>query len=79
MTLLWDFLKAQIGKPYGHLAIVAFAVNRDWRAPDVWFGGEPVAAGLEHAGVVRKLVLCVNGLDVRDLYLVVSAIAPMND
>jgi hypothetical protein len=28
----WDFLKAQPGKPYDKLAIVAFAVNRDWRA-----------------------------------------------
>ena len=27
----WDFLKAQIGKPFDKLAIVAFAVNRDSR------------------------------------------------
>jgi len=36
-----------------------------------------VAAGLEHAEVVRKLASCVNRLEVRDLYLVVSAIAPV--
>jgi hypothetical protein len=41
----WDFLKAQIGKPYDKLAIVAFAVNRDWRSPDAWFRDELVAAG----------------------------------
>jgi hypothetical protein len=43
---------------------------------DAWFCDELVAAGLEDAEVVRKLVPCVNRLDVRDLYLVVSAIAP---
>jgi hypothetical protein len=71
----WDFLKALLGKPYDKLAIVAFAVNRDWRSPDAWFCDELVAAGLEHAEVVRKLAPCVNRLDVRDLYLIVSAIA----
>jgi hypothetical protein len=74
----WDFLKAQLGKPYDKLAIAAFAFNRNWRSPDAWFCGELVAAGLEHAEVVRKLVPCVNRLDVRDLYLIVSAIAPAN-
>jgi hypothetical protein len=36
-----------------------------------------VAARLEHAEVVRKLAPEVNRLDVRDLYLVVSGIAPL--
>jgi hypothetical protein len=36
-----------------------------------------VAARLEHAEVVRKLAPEVNRLDVRDLYLVVSGIAPV--
>jgi hypothetical protein len=70
-------LKEQIGKPYDNLAIAAFAFDRDWRTPDAWFCDELVAAGLEHAGVVRKLAPEVNRLDVRDLYLVVSAIAPV--
>ena len=74
----WDFLKAQIGKPYDKLAIAAFAFNRDWRSPDAWFCDELVAAGLEHADVVRRLAACVNRVDVRDLYLLVSAIAPVN-
>jgi hypothetical protein len=73
----WEFLKAQVGKPYDKLAIAAFAFNRDWRTPDAWFCDELVAAGLEQAEVVRKLAPCVNRLDVRDLYLVVSAIAPV--
>jgi hypothetical protein len=61
----WDFLKAQVGKPYDKPAIVAFAVNRDWHSPDAWFGDEVVAAELEHAEVARKLAPCVNRLDAR--------------
>jgi hypothetical protein len=73
--LYWDFLREQVGKPYDTLAIVAFALDRDWRSTDAWFCDELVAAGLEHAGVVHKLAPSVNRVDVRDLYLVVSAIA----
>jgi len=71
-------LPAQIGKPYDKLAIFAFEVDRVWRSKDAWFRDELVAAGLEHAEVVRRLAPCVNRLDVRDLYLVVSAIAPVH-
>lgn len=46
----YDFLHAQIGKPYDRLAIVAFAVNRDWRERDQWFCSELVAAALEVCG-----------------------------
>jgi hypothetical protein len=63
--------------PYDKLAIAAFAFYRDWRSKDAWFSDELVAAGLERAEVVRQLAPCVNRLDVRDLYLVVSAIAPV--
>jgi hypothetical protein len=73
----YDFLKAQLGKPYDIKSIVAFAFNRDWREQDAWFCDELVAAGLEHAEVVRKLAPCVNRLDVRDVYLLVSALAPV--
>jgi hypothetical protein len=76
--LYWDFLREQIGKPYDTLAIVAFALDRDWRSPDAWFCDELVAAGLEHAGLVHKLAPQINRVNVRDLYLVVSAIAPVN-
>jgi hypothetical protein len=74
----WDLLKAQASKPYDMKAIVAFAVNRDWRSPDAWFCDKLVAAGLEQVEVVPKLAPTVNRLDVRGLYLVVSAIAPVN-
>jgi hypothetical protein len=74
----YDFLKAQLGKPYDKLAIAAFAFNRDWREANAWFCDELVAAGLERAEVVRKLAPCVNRLDVRDVYLIVSALAPVS-
>jgi hypothetical protein len=73
----YAFVQAQIGKPYDTAAIVAFALDRNWRTPDAWFCDELVAAGLVQAGAVRKLAPLVNRLDVRDLYLVVSAIAPV--
>jgi hypothetical protein len=73
--LYWDVLREQIGKPYDTLAIVAFALDRDWRSPDAWFCDELVAAGLEHAGLAHKLAPQINCVNVRDLYLVVSAIA----
>jgi hypothetical protein len=73
----WKFITAQIGKPYDSLAIAAFAFDRDWREPDAWFCDELVAAALEAGQVVRRLAGQVNRLDVRDLYLVVSAIAPV--
>jgi hypothetical protein len=73
----WKFIIAQIGKPYDKLAIAAFAFDRDWRTPDAWFCDELVAASLEAGQVVRRLAGQVNRLNVRDLYLVVSAIAPV--
>ena len=68
------FLKEQVGKlmtssPSRRLRSIA------WRSKDAWFCDELVAAGLEHAEVVRRLAPCVNRLDLRDLYLVVSPIA----
>jgi hypothetical protein len=59
--LYWNFLHKQIGKPYDTLAIAAFAFNRDWRSPDAWFCDELVAAGLEHAEVVRRLAPASTG------------------
>jgi hypothetical protein len=63
--LYWNFLHEQIGKPYETLAIVAFALDCDWRSPDACLCDELVAAGLEHAGVVHKLAPCINRVDAR--------------
>jgi uncharacterized protein YycO len=72
-TAWLSFLYNQIGKPYDETAIVAFAVERDWRQPDSWFCSELVAAGLEASGwLPQKLAFGVNEITPRDLLLVVS-------
>jgi hypothetical protein len=75
----WSFIAKQIGKPYDTWAIAAFVFDRDWRTPDAWFCDELVARGLEVAGIVRKLAVQTHRLDVRDLYLIVSAIADVDE
>ena len=68
-----NFLMAQIGKPYDSTAIAAFAVERDWRAPDSWFCSELQAAALEACGFFPKpLANSVNEITPRDLLLCVS-------
>jgi uncharacterized protein YycO len=70
----WKFLVDQIGKPYDKLAIIGFAVDRDWRKAGHWFCSELIAAALEHAGVIKRLEPHVNRVTPRDLFLVCSAI-----
>lgn len=47
----WEFLDAQIGKPYDFGAIAGILIHRDWRNPNKWFCSELVAAAFEYAGV----------------------------
>jgi hypothetical protein len=70
----YDFVMAQVGKQYDSTAIAAFAVGRDWRAPDSWFCSELNAAGLEESGVVPPLSAPVNKVAPDDLLLVLSAL-----
>jgi class 3 adenylate cyclase len=51
--------------------VLTFRCQVGSRTSDAWFCDD----GLEQAEVVRKLAPCVSRLDVRDLHLVVSAIA----
>jgi hypothetical protein len=68
-----DFLRAQIGKPYDHLAILAFSAHRDWHNADSWFCSELQAAALEVCGwFPRKLAEASNEITPRDLLLVIS-------
>lgn len=53
--LFYDFLHEQIGKPYDKLAILGFAVARNWREEDSWFCSELQASALEHAGLCSPL------------------------
>jgi hypothetical protein len=73
----YDFLNAQLGKPYDETAIAAFVVGRDWRAPDSWFCSELAAAALEASGLVPRLIAPINKIAPDDLLLVVSALVPL--
>jgi hypothetical protein len=73
--LAW--LHAQVGKPYDETAIVAFAIGRDWRAPDSWFCSEMGAASLEPdaSGILPyKIAATENHVDPDDLFLIVSVL-----
>ena len=70
----WDFLHAQIGKPYDVTGILAFVAGRDWHATDSWFCSELQAAALEAAGVVNPLYAAANKVTPAALALVCSAV-----
>jgi uncharacterized protein YycO len=80
-TAFKTFIKEQVGKPYDWLAIISFscivACNRNWRQEDAWFCSELIAAAFEYSGITRQLAPTINRLTPRDIYLVVSAIAPV--
>lgn len=50
----YAFLRKQLGKPYDHLSIFAFAINRNWRDDDAWYCSELIAAALEDALILTK-------------------------
>lgn len=58
--LFYDFLTAQIGKPYDKTAIWGFATGRDWRDPQDWYCSELVTAAEEAAGVLPALYIPSN-------------------
>ena len=70
----YDFLAAQIGKPYDSTAIWGFAVGRDWRDPRDWFCSELAAAALEMGGYLPVLYAPVNKITPAALALAVSAV-----
>ena len=69
----YAFLNEQLGKPYDTTAIVAFAMNRNWRENDSWFCSELMAAAIEASGwFIRPLSNGVNKITPSDLLLVLS-------
>lgn len=70
----WGFAYAQRGKPYDTTAILAFAVNRDWREPDSYFCSELAAAALETAAICPPLYSPVNKIEPVTLAIVCSAL-----
>lgn len=69
----YDFVRAQIGKPYDQRGILAFVAGRDWRSPGAWFCSELVAAGLEACGFFAwPLAAPANRITPSDLVLLLS-------
>ncbi len=73
-TPFYNFLRAQLGKPYDWKSIVGFVINRDWRETDSWFCSELVIAALETAGIV-KVATTANRITPNDAFLLASSVA----
>lgn len=70
----WNFLTAQIGKPYDESAYAAFVLDRDWRKHNAWCCSEIDARALEVSGFLRyPLAAAYNRVAPCDLLLVLSA------
>jgi hypothetical protein len=48
-SVFYAFARAQLGKPYDKLAILAFLTARNWRDDDAWFCDELLLAATEEA------------------------------
>jgi hypothetical protein len=72
-TIFYDFLHAQVGKPYDLTAIAAIELGRDWRKPDHWICSELIAAALEACGYFEKLSAADSKIDPRDVLLLLSS------
>ena len=71
----YDFLMAQVGKPYDGWSMVAFAFERDWQLPNSWFCSELIAAALAECGIFpHHLAIGFNRITLRDLMLIISTI-----
>ena len=70
----YNFLMAQIGKPYDKEAIIGLVIGRNWRNPDMWFCSELVAAGLETAKIIRPIAHGIEFISPRDIWIIGSAI-----
>ena len=71
----YDFQKAQIGKPYDRLAILAFVFNRHWMDDDAWFCSELSTAGLVHCGLLPHLSVQCNKVD-PDMEIAICSVLP---
>jgi hypothetical protein len=69
----YDFLHAQIGKPYDFTGVAGLAVGRNWREDDSWFCSELVARALEEAGFFEHLTSSANHVSPRDVLLMLSS------
>lgn len=73
----YNFLRAQIGKPYDSTALVGLALDRDWHQADSWFCSELQAAALEECGYCPRLASLNSHISPRDLLLGLSFRVPI--
>jgi len=66
------FAYAQVGKAYDKLAIIGFAVGRDWRDPSDWFCSELGARYGEVGGVWSGLLTPENKIEPSPLAMMAS-------
>jgi hypothetical protein len=73
----YNFLRAQVGKPYDDIALIGLAMNRDWHDAGSWFCSELMAAALEFCGYWPPLAALDSHVSPRDLLLVLSGRVPI--
>lgn len=76
----YEFVLAQVGKPYDKLGIAGFVVGRDWRDLAAWFCSELNGRGLEpdvSGYFAYRLSTPANKLTPPDLVLVCSTRVPL--
>lgn len=71
----YNFLDAQIGKPYDVLAIIAFMAGRDWRDDGRWFCSELFAAGCAQCGKLPREANEFSRVTVRDARWIATSLS----
>jgi hypothetical protein len=67
-------MRAEIGKPYNKIGILAFAVNASWTSVGAWFCSQVVTAKLQACRWLGDLSEPPNKIDPDDLFLILSAL-----
>ena len=70
--IFYNFLVAQLGKPYDLTALAGAAFDRNWHKANSWFCSELIAAALEDCKYIYPLAAIDSHVSPRDLLLVLS-------
>lgn len=75
----WAFVYGERNKPYDKMAILAFAIDRNWREDDSWYCSELAARALEVCKFFSfRLAVPDAKITPDDLLLVLSAMVNIN-
>jgi hypothetical protein len=72
----YDFLAAQVGKPYDKMAVIGLGIGRDWRNPDKWFCSELSVCAKEAAKIIHPISSPVSFISPRDDMMICEAMQP---